>query len=61
MDETLLTDEEIRKIVDRWFPVSQDSLTYAYKGDIKEVARDFAFHIAVAQISKVKKVGLIQQ
>jgi hypothetical protein len=37
--KTLLDDAEIRAIVDKWFPVSEDSLKFAYHGDIKEVAR----------------------
>ena len=49
---TLLEDKEIRDIVDRWFPVSWDSLTFAYKRDMREFARDFGYHIAAAQASK---------
>lgn len=52
----LLTDKRIRELVSRWFPVSQESFTFAYKGDIKEVARDFAFHIAAAQLAKAKPI-----
>ena len=56
-DNSLLTDEEIRKIVNRWFPISPESLNFAYNGDIREVARDFGFHIAAAQLSKVRQQG----
>lgn len=55
--ELLLTDERIREIAGRWFPISEESLKYAYKDDIKEVARDFGYHLISDQLSAIKKKG----
>lgn len=55
INNLILSDERIRAIVDKWFPISQESLNYAYKGDIKEVARDFGYHIVGAQLDVIKK------
>ena len=52
-EKALLTDERIRELVSRWFPISEASLHLAYNGDIKECARDFAYHIAADQLSKL--------